>query len=54
MHDSTSPAQRHRENLTVEMKAASRVTLIGMVLDAVLGIIKVITGTLFHSQALIG
>ena len=53
MHDSTSPAQRHRENLTVEMKAASRVTLIGMVLDAVLGIIKVITGTLFHSQALI-
>jgi len=35
------------------MKAASRVTVIGMILDAFLGIIKVIAGTLFHSQALL-
>ncbi len=42
-----------REDLAAEMKAASRVTLIGMVLDMVLGIIKVMAGALFHSQALI-
>lgn len=53
MQEPISPAQQHRENLAVEMKAASRVTIIGMVLDAVLGIIKVIGGALFHSQALI-
>ncbi|MBD3640316.1 MAG: cation transporter [Marinobacter sp.] len=34
------------------MKAASRVTIIGMILDAVLGVIKVIGGALFNSQAL--
>ena len=48
-----SPAQRHRENLAVEAKAASRVTIIGMILDIFLGIIKVIAGALFHSQALL-
>ncbi|KMQ74114.1 cation diffusion facilitator family transporter [Marinobacter subterrani] len=53
MQEPISPAQQHRESLAVEMKAASRVTIIGMVLDAVLGIIKVIGGALFHSQALI-
>jgi len=53
MQQSGSPAQRHRENLAVEMKAATRVTVIGMVLDAFLGIIKVIGGALFHSQALL-
>lgn len=53
MEDLVSPAQSHRENLATEMKAASRVTIIGMILDAVLGIIKVIAGTLFHSQALL-
>lgn len=53
MQEPISPAQQHRENLAVEMKAASRVTIIGMVLDAVLGVIKVIGGALFHSQALI-
>lgn len=53
MEESGSPAQRHRDALAGEMKAASRVTIIGMILDAVLGIIKVISGALFHSQALI-
>jgi len=53
MQQPDSPAQRHRENLAMEMKAASRVTIIGMILDAFLGIIKVIGGALFHSQALL-
>lgn len=53
MEEPLSPSEQHRLNLAVEMKAASRVTIIGMVLDAVLGIIKVIGGALFHSQALI-
>ncbi len=53
MQQPDSPARRHRENLATEMKAASRVTVIGMILDAFLGIIKVIAGTLFHSQALL-
>lgn len=53
MQQPGSPAQRHRENLAMEMKAASRVTIIGMILDAFLGIIKVIGGALFHSQALL-
>jgi len=53
MQQPDSPARRHRENLALDMKAASRVTVIGMILDAFLGIIKVIAGTLFHSQALL-
>lgn len=53
MQEPISPAQKHRENLATEMKAASRVTIIGMILDAILGIIKVIGGALFHSQALL-
>jgi cation diffusion facilitator family transporter len=53
MQEPISPAQQHRENLAVEMRAASRVTIIGMILDAVLGVIKVIAGALFHSQALL-
>ncbi|KAA1173804.1 cation transporter [Marinobacter salinexigens] len=53
MEEPLSPSEQHRNNLAAEMKAASRVTIIGMVLDAVLGIIKVIAGALFHSQALI-
>lgn len=53
MQEPISPAQQHRENLAGEMKEASRVTIIGMILDAVLGIIKVIGGALFHSQALL-
>lgn len=50
------PAQTTRQNqeaLNGEMKAAARVTIIGMILDAVLGVIKVIGGVLFHSQALV-
>ncbi|MCG2582593.1 MAG: cation diffusion facilitator family transporter, partial [Marinobacter sp.] len=43
----------HSPNLDAERQAASRVTIIGMILDAVLGVIKVIAGALFHSQALI-
>lgn len=53
MQEPISPAQQHREKLSGEMKAASRVTIIGMILDGVLGIIKVIGGALFHSQALL-
>ena len=53
MQQPDSPARHYRENLAVEMKAASRVTVIGMILDAFLGVIKVVAGTLFHSQALL-
>jgi len=53
MQQPDSPARHHRQNLAVEMKAASRVTVIGMILDAFLGVIKVVAGTLFHSQALL-
>lgn len=52
MDETASPAER-RDNLAREVKAASRVTLIGMVLDAVLGTIKVTAGALFNSQALL-
>src|SRR5690554_3868022 len=43
---------RPQPDLEKEKHAASRVTLIGMFLDAFLGGIKVIGGTLFHSQPL--
>ncbi|HET8849612.1 MAG TPA: cation diffusion facilitator family transporter [Marinobacter sp.] len=42
-----------RPSLESEKHAATRVTLIGMVLDAVLGVLKVVIGALFQSQALI-
>ncbi len=49
-----APASAVRQNDTsTEVRAASRVTVIGMALDAALGLIKVVAGTLFHSQALI-
>ncbi|MDC0663519.1 cation diffusion facilitator family transporter [Marinobacter sp. SS21] len=38
--------------LAGEAAAASRVTVIGMILDLVLGAIKCVAGALFHSQAL--
>ena len=38
--------------LAMEATAANRVTIIGMVLDLVLGAIKCVGGSLFHSQAL--
>jgi len=53
MQEPISVAQQHRDNLAGEMRAASRVTIIGMILDAMLGVIKVVSGTLFHSQALL-
>lgn len=51
-HPPTTPI-RHSPDLEGELRAASKVTLIGMVLDAVLGVIKVIGGVFFHSQALL-
>lgn len=36
-----------------ELRIAAKVTLIGMVLDAALGLIKCVGGLLFHSQALV-
>lgn len=41
------------DNHHAELRIAAKVTLIGMVLDAVLGIIKCVGGLLFHSQALV-
>ncbi|MGM0569872.1 cation diffusion facilitator family transporter [Marinobacter sp.] len=42
----------HQHRLDGEFRAASRVTIIGMILDAVLGLLKCIVGLLFNSQAL--
>ncbi|NMT65079.1 cation diffusion facilitator family transporter [Marinobacter orientalis] len=53
MKDHQKPSVQPRQNLPEERRAASRVTVIGMLLDAFLGVIKVIGGTLFHSQALL-
>lgn len=50
----TTPATAGKyANLRKEKNAASRVTLIGMVLDAILGLLKMVIGTLFHSHALV-
>ena len=43
----------HQHRLDGEFRAASRVTLLGMVLDAVLGLLKCVGGWLFNSQALL-
>src|SRR5690554_2058669 len=43
----------HQHRLDGEFRAASRVTLIGMFLDAILGLMKCVTGVVFHSQALV-
>ncbi|MFV8570841.1 cation diffusion facilitator family transporter [Marinobacter sp. SBS5] len=40
-------------DLETERHAASKVTIIGMLLDTFLGLIKVVGGTLFHSHALV-
>lgn len=42
-----------QQRLDAEFRAASRVTVIGMVLDALLGVLKCLGGWLFHSQALL-
>src|SRR5690554_3291303 len=44
---------RTDKDLEKEKHAASRVTIIGMILDAFLGVIKIIGGTLSHSHALV-
>ncbi|HAC28637.1 MAG TPA: cation transporter [Marinobacter hydrocarbonoclasticus] len=53
MEQPDQPSHQRQNNLESEKHAATRVTIIGMILDAVLGIIKVIGGTLFNSQALL-
>lgn len=53
MEQPDQPSQKRQSNLESEKHAATRVTIIGMILDAVLGVIKVIGGTLFNSQALL-
>lgn len=53
MTDRQTLAPKSHDDLPEEREAASRVTIIGMVLDGVLGIVKVIAGVLFHSQALV-
>lgn len=53
MTDQQTFSSREHPGLPEERKAASRVTVIGMLLDGVLGVLKVIAGTLFHSQALL-
>ncbi|MFO7528436.1 MAG: cation diffusion facilitator family transporter [Marinobacter sp.] len=52
MQDPVSTTSSTQDALNKEMKSASRVTIIGMILDAILGVIKVIGGALFNSQAL--
>ncbi|WP_282433923.1 cation diffusion facilitator family transporter [Marinobacter caseinilyticus] len=50
----TTSVQNHADTShATELKAATSVTIIGMVLDAALGGIKCVGGVLFHSQALI-
>ena len=51
-HTTAAPADKYA-NLDKEKQAASRVTVIGIMLDAVLGLFKVVVGILFHSHALV-
>ncbi|MDI9246905.1 cation diffusion facilitator family transporter [Marinobacter sp. CHS3-4] len=53
MSDPRTQAPSQRKALDTERHEATRITVIGMILDAVLGAIKVVGGLLFHSQALI-
>lgn len=53
MSDPLTPSSDRQKQLTQERSAATRITFIGMILDAFLGVLKVITGLLFHSQALL-
>ncbi|MEX2475411.1 cation diffusion facilitator family transporter [Marinobacter sp.] len=53
MSQPPSSSVRHGTGLDAERQAATHVTIIGMLLDAALGVIKVIAGALFHSQALL-
>lgn len=52
--NSTQPeSARANDNRHSQLRSATKVTVIGMVLDAVLGVIKCVGGLLFHSQALV-
>lgn len=53
MSDPLIPTSERQSQMTQERASATRITFIGMILDAFLGVLKVITGLLFHSQALI-
>ena len=53
MSDPRTASPEEHEKLNSERAQATRITLIGMVLDAFLGVLKVFSGLLFHSQALI-
>lgn len=53
MSDPRPPSSDRQQTLDMERSEATRITVVGMILDAFLGIIKVISGLLFHSQALI-
>ncbi|QSP94154.1 cation transporter [Marinobacter salinisoli] len=53
MTEISKPDSVRSDDYSAEARAASKVTIIGMILDAVLGVIKVIAGAIFHSQALL-
>ena len=53
MSDPRTPSPDRQKQLSLERTEATRITIIGMILDAVLGGLKVFTGVVFYSQALI-
>jgi len=53
MNNPLTPPSDRQSQLSVERSEATRITVVGMILDAFLGVLKVITGLFFHSQALI-
>lgn len=53
MSEPRPPSSDRQQTLDMERAEATRITIVGMILDAFLGIIKVISGLMFHSQALI-
>ena len=50
--DPNTPSQRE-QHLALERTEATRVTIIGMIVDGLLGVLKVVSGLMFHSQALL-
>jgi cation diffusion facilitator family transporter len=53
MSNPLAPPSDRQSQLTAERSEATRITVVGMILDAFLGVLKVITGLFFHSQALL-
>lgn len=53
MSEPRPPSSDRQKTLNRERSEATRITIIGMILDAFLGLLKVLTGLAFHSQALI-